>query len=236
MRVLVLALILVTAVYAQRGTRGGMRHGGGSYGRGMHGGSVWRGNPGYGGIHSGFRYGSRYGYGFGRGYYRHFGGFRQYSRFGPNFYWGPWGSYYPATAYAPFGPYLYTGYGYNVSTNPFLYSYPEPSGPNITIVMAPSATPSQGTVIINNNARAPETAPPPEKNSRNDVPERTSSPPYIIALKDGTVWAAVGYVVQGQALHFLTQSGQFKQITLDQVDRALSAKLNADAKIDFHLP
>ncbi len=138
------------------------------------------------------------------------------------------------------------------------YAYPPDNGyayqqtPNVTIIM-----PQQPPVIINQQF-VPETATPviheygpsgqevPPANGGVQVyqaPSNTAAqnPPddqalFLIALKDGSVYTAVAYWVEGGVLHYITPQGRHNQASLDLVDRQLSEKLNQGHKVQFRLP
>ena len=162
----------------------------------------------------------------------------------------------PQTIVVPYAMPVYAG-GYGG------YGYAQQQQPNITVVMPQQPAPS---VIINNHygsdpgrvvttaetsvdrgglkvyeptASAPAAAPAP----REPVAKPTGSlvredKPniYLIALKDGTVRQAIGYWSKNGALHFVTPAASVQQISLNDLDRDATAKLNADRKLDFDLP
>ncbi|HYZ85129.1 MAG TPA: hypothetical protein VE621_12030 [Bryobacteraceae bacterium] len=133
--------------------------------------------------------------------------------------------------------------------------------PNVTVVTPPQQTPS---VIINQNF-IPQTANPslrdysdsdlPETPSRSQVevhqvpvaprPEGQSirqranvddsATIYMIALKDDSIRQAIGYWMEGDTLHYLTPSGTINRVSMDQVDRELSEKLNRERNVEFSL-
>jgi hypothetical protein len=154
------------------------------------------------------------------------------------------------------GPYYY-GYGDFGAGYPVPYPVPvggdygyPPQQPNVTIVMPPQGQPSS-PVTINQSfgqSAAPATAseaiepqssgvtvyqapgPAPAATARSDQPV------FLIALKDATVYPAVGYWVEGDALHYITPQGKHNQVSLGLVDRKTSARLNEGNQMDFHLP
>ena len=65
-------------------------------------------------------------------------------------------------------------------------------------------------------------------------PDETDLAIWFIALKDGWVYTASDYWVENGTLHYLTKGGKHNQVSLELVDRQISAKLNKDR--DFHLP
>jgi hypothetical protein len=151
------------------------------------------------------------------------------------------------------GPYYY-GYGggypipYPVPAGGD-YGYP-PQQPNVTVVMPPQGQPSS-PVTINQNfgqGAAPDTIAEAAQPASSGVtvyqapspasvaPARNDQPVFLIALKDTTVYPAVGYWVEGDALHYITPQGKHNQVSLGLVDRKTSARLNSGNQIDFHLP
>ena len=59
---------------------------------------------------------------------------------------------------------------------------------------------------------------------------------FLIALKDGTIVAAIGYWVEGETLSYVTRDGTINRVSIDRVDGDFSVKLNAERKLDFKLP
>jgi hypothetical protein len=70
----------------------------------------------------------------------------------------------------------------------------------------------------------------PEENSSQE------STAFLIAFKDHTIYAAVGYWVEGDTLHYITSGNTHNQVSLDLVDRELSSRLNGERGVDFLLP
>jgi hypothetical protein len=59
---------------------------------------------------------------------------------------------------------------------------------------------------------------------------------YLIALRDHTIYAAIGYWIEDQTLHYITPENVHNRLALDQVDRAFTKQLNDERHIDFTLP
>ncbi|HXP84151.1 MAG TPA: hypothetical protein VN841_05490 [Bryobacteraceae bacterium] len=59
---------------------------------------------------------------------------------------------------------------------------------------------------------------------------------YLIALKDHTIYAAIGYWTEDKTLHYITPENVHNRVTLDQVDRAFTKQLNDERHVDFRLP
>ena len=164
---------------------------------------------------------------------------------------GPVGRGRPRTIVVPYAVPVWSGgyYGYGV----------QEQQPNVTVVMPQQPAPS---VIINHhyNSDTPrpvvttETAPdrgglrvyeatPRESAAAASTPGpagslvRDDKPNiYLIALKDGTVRQAIGYWSKDGALHYVTPAANIHQISLGEVDRQATARLNADRKLEFDLP
>ncbi len=127
------------------------------------------------------------------------------------------------------------------------YGEPEPPPP-------PQASPESPIVIIN-QAYRPEVLNPVLHDYSNtpllEAPPldvRQSEPPraiierpdpsptiYLIALNDGTIFAALGYWLEGDTLNYITRDANRNRVSLDRVDREFSVKLNADRNLEFKL-
>ena len=132
--------------------------------------------------------------------------------------------------------------------------------PNVTVVMPEQPTP---TVVINQYGADQQTTRVAEGNDSGgirvwdgaagkavtpdktpavtaDVPSRgavADEKPniYLIALKDSTLRAAIGYWVEDGTLHYVTPQSTVNRVTLDMVDRELSEQLNRERKLDFDI-
>ena len=78
---------------------------------------------------------------------------------------------------------------------------------------------------------APELASLPREDSLDD-----RATIYLIAYKDSSIHAAIGYWTEGDTLHYVTQQGTVNRISLDQVDKLLSDQLNSERKVAFPIP
>lgn len=58
---------------------------------------------------------------------------------------------------------------------------------------------------------------------------------YLIALKDGSIYASYAFWVERDSLHYITPGHAHNQVSVDQVDLALSKRLNRERKLDFNL-
>jgi hypothetical protein len=57
-----------------------------------------------------------------------------------------------------------------------------------------------------------------------------------VAFKDGSIYAALSYWLEGTTLHYITLQGSHNRATVDLIDRDLSARLNRERGLDFKLP
>jgi hypothetical protein len=126
---------------------------------------------------------------------------------------------------------------------PYDYSYDQPQPP---VVVAP-AQPASPPVTINQNFAPPAGAGPEAASPGSNVQiyrapaAQPSAPPddqvlFFIALKDSSVYTASAYWVEDGTLHYVTPQGRHNQVSLDLVDRGVSARLNGGRNIDFRLP
>jgi hypothetical protein len=160
----------------------------------------------------------------------------------PNGYRSP-GTVRPRTGGAVvYVPYAVGGYSY----------YGPPADPGVSMVY-PGQGPQSPTVIINQTF-VPQTATPvvreyvPDANGGIQLyqPQADTAganqtapadnPGYLVAFKDHTIYAAVAYWVEGETLHYITSGNTHNQVSLDLVDRDLSARLNGERGVDFLLP
>jgi hypothetical protein len=149
---------------------------------------------------------------------------------------------YP-TFYPVFGGGYYGGYYGDPG-----YGYQENPG-GVTIINPPQPAPQ---VIINQNF-VPERANPvmreytPDAGSDTvhvyEAPGRApvesepdQTPYYLLAFKDGSVYTAFAYWVEGDTLHYVTSMRVHNQASLSLVDRALTERLNRDRNMPVKLP
>jgi hypothetical protein len=102
---------------------------------------------------------------------------------------------------------------------------PEPS-PSLRIYDAP--TPGRG--------EEPTTAAPPvERRAQNSAPADDRPTIFLIALKDSSVRAAIGFWSQGNTLNYVTPQGDVNHLSLDMLDRPTTDQLNRERGLDFEL-
>ena len=139
------------------------------------------------------------------------------------------------------------------------YGYDAPPAPNGQgYYTDPSGQRQDAPVVIINQSFSPDTInpsfqdysnvplPPPTLRRNDNSPSvQNSAQPndqvdqssvYLIALKDHTIYAAIGYWVEGDTLHYITQENVHNRVALDQVDRAFTKQLNDERHIDMRLP
>ena len=59
---------------------------------------------------------------------------------------------------------------------------------------------------------------------------------HLIAFKDHTIRAAMGYAVEGTTIYYTTLEGIRERVQLDSVDREFSEQLNRERNVEFWLP
>ena len=248
-RITLIAGLLVWCASAQRGGHGGGGggfHGGGMGGHAAIGGGGFGGGRSIGGGFGGFRGGGVTGYGgfnrgayggFGRGYgygyrYGYRGGYWPYGGWGwgwgyPYYGWGAGLSYWP---YYNDWDYPYdSGYGYY----PDAYAY-NPT-PNVTVVYPQTAV-----------ADPPATYAQPARSvirSYDQYGQEThatasgvaASPIYLIAVKDGAIYAASSYSVEDGTLHYVNLQRQEKTLPISSIDRTLTNQLNRERRVNLNL-
>lgn len=147
----------------------------------------------------------------------------------PHYHWpvyppfspGSWA--WPTSGWWHFPPF-YQDYGYS-------QQYPSPTQAPQTIIVFPPAPalPSYG------ETRLSQTRVLPKESAAESKPQQ-GSPLYLIALKDGVIRPALSYSVEKKVLYYVDLDGTAKQVPLDRVDRTLSAELNRQRRVPFHLP
>jgi hypothetical protein len=225
----VCSTLLVGGAVAQH--RGGGGGGGGSRGSG---GGFSRGGGGFGGgVSSGFRGGGGViGNGFrgGYGYNRFYGG-----------YYGGYGWPYYGYGYG-------LGFGYPYYGYSDYYDYPNAYYPD-GYASYPANQPSSNVTVV-----YPQTQPQGQAYADRATPvmreydqygqqlrpsgggNASSSPIYLIALKNHNIVAASSYSVNGGTLNYVTLEHAEKQVQLDDIDRDMTQRLNGERHVAFQLP
>ena len=105
---------------------------------------------------------------------------------------------------------------------------PEAS-PTLRVYDAPVMGQAQGQTQESTQARrAPEVA--PKATPADDKPTI-----FLIALKDSTVRAAIGFWTQGNTLNYVTPQGDVNHLSMDMLDRPTTDQLNRERGLDFEL-
>jgi hypothetical protein len=234
----IVAVLAGSALIAQQlfAQRGGQQVGGAGFGRMINPSGV---TPGPGGA------------GFGRLIYPGTGGplVARTSRPGSGYVAPPFVSHPASHGAAVIVPYpvFYGGgyYGYDAPPAPYAGGYyTDPNGgrqdaPAVILnqnfvpdTVNPSFQDYSNTQLPPPTVRRFDTPQTQDQAAQNDQPSSV----YLIALKDHTIYAAIGYWVEDQTLHYITPDNVHNRITLDQVDRAFTKQLNDERHIDFTLP
>jgi hypothetical protein len=151
-------------------------------------------------------------------------------------------------------PVLYSGYG---AYDP-AYSgdqTPAAADPNAapSVVINQNFVPQQGNPVVREYAAdAPPEQPSGMRLYQNpshpyaDAAQNTASVRraaddeeptlYLIAFKDHSIIQALGYWMEGGALHYVSVEHSLNQASLDLIDRDLSQRLNDERGVQFKLP
>lgn len=232
------------------GRGGGIGHAGIGSGYGRGGGFAGRPHPGVG---AGYRFGGQiyspnyrpysgarlYGYGAGFSV-PYLGGYLGGSSGYGSPYYG-YGSAYLGSGYSPYGypsPPFYSPY------SPYGASLYAPIPPSISIVTPPPPADYAPSTIIINTDRRPRYIEPRQLESREEqssvvekaAPASDRSPVYLIAQRDGVIWAVDAYSVEDGNLRLVTLKGETRHIRLADVDRDFSELLNRERGVAFKLP
>ena len=108
---------------------------------------------------------------------------------------------------------------------------PQPQAPPLAAVPPPMPDPSTAFV-----QHAPIAAPAASSEKVCSQPPQPDPVHFFIALKDGLVVTALAYWILGDTLHYLTLQGIHNMVSLDLVNRKLSARLNGNGPIELILP
>ena len=123
------------------------------------------------------------------------------------------------------------GGGYGFGYDPFAFGAgfggygPGPGAAPVTVVYPPQP-PAQVIYV----------EPPRPVIHEYDWSAPASSPIYLVALKDGRIFAATSYQVEAGSFQFVTVDGEKKQTPVDTIDRPLTLRLNRERKITIVLP
>jgi hypothetical protein len=139
----------------------------------------------------------------------------------------PAGPYRPANRFAGgrygyAGPLLWGGYDYDYY----------PPAPNVIVV-----PPAPAPVVV-------QEVPPPVAHSEVREYALATAPAgpqaeqasFAIVLKDGSIRSAVAVSVQDNTVHYVDPDGQHLNVSLDQIDRDATKRLNTERKLRLQLP
>ncbi len=141
------------------------------------------------------------------------------------------------------------GYGYGAGTVivpygvPYYVSYPEQqpqAQAPITIVTPPPQ------IIYVVQGEPGMAAPEPRRDSvityvvppREPEPQAAAAPaqkPFLIALKNQSIYTATEYWVEDGTLHYVSPLGAHNQASLDQIDLEFTERLNRERGLEFRL-
>jgi hypothetical protein len=108
-----------------------------------------------------------------------------------------------------------------------------------SVVINQNFVPQQGNPVV----REYEADAPPDQPSGMRLYQNTSHPYddaqptlYLIAFKDHSIIQALGYWMEGGALHYVSVEHTLNQVSMDLIDRDLSQRLNDERGVQFKLP
>ena len=99
---------------------------------------------------------------------------------------------------------------------------------------APMVRPAPPPAAIDPRAQIPEPTGSADRTCASVVQEDPVH--FFIALKNGTVLVGLAYWVIGGTLHYLSLEGGHNQVSLELIDRALSARMNERGRVPLILP
>ena len=134
---------------------------------------------------------------------------------------GSGSSFYPLVWPAYFGEGAYS----SASEPTIIVVQPPPAAAYQPVAPAPPPTPARLVVNEYHFSEAAATPPPP-------LEQRA----YVIALKDGSKDSAVACWVQGWTLHYIDSDGNERHVSLSEIDRALTQRLNREQQLPLSLP
>lgn len=154
-------------------------------------------------------------------------------------------SFFPAFGGGFYGGGFYGGgYGGGYYGDPG-YGYQDPNGASMinpqqsmpAVIINQNFVPERANPVMREYAPAPDPvqvyeAPgrPPAESDGDQIPY------YLLAFKDGSVYTAFAYWVEGDTLHYVTSMRVHNQASLTLVDRALTERLNRDRNMQVKLP
>src|SRR5207302_1683074 len=115
---------------------------------------------------------------------------------------------------------------------------PAGEGPAPQPMAQPQAQPEVRPIIIElrhdgQYTTSRQAAPEPEPAA---APEPETTPNYLIAFKDHTIYSSVAYWFDGDTLHYFTTGNTHNQASVSLIDRELTERLNREMGTDFKLP
>jgi len=141
------------------------------------------------------------------------------------------------------------GYGYGAGTVivpygvPYYVSYPEPQAQAPITIVTP---PPQIIYVVQGEPDRGMPVPEPRRDSvityvvppREPGPEAAAAPaqrPFLIALKNQSIYTATEYWVEDGTLHYVSPLGAHNQVSLDQIDLEFTERLNRERGLEFRL-
>jgi len=115
--------------------------------------------------------------------------------------------------------------------------YVPPQANPLTREYSPDAVPDQQTGLrVYQNQSHPYSDMPPTTASVRQPVNDDEPTLYLIAFKDHSIVQALGYWMEGDALHYVSVERTLNQVSLNLIDRDLSQRLNDERGVPFKLP
>jgi hypothetical protein len=108
-----------------------------------------------------------------------------------------------------------------------------------SVVINQNFVPQQGNPVVREyDADAPPDQPSGMRLYQNSSHPYEDAQPtfYLIAFKDHSIIQALGYWMEGGALHYVSVEHTLNQVSMDLIDRDLSQRLNDERGVQFKLP
>lgn len=142
------------------------------------------------------------------------------------------------------------GYGYAQQPNVTVINAPQPSP---TVIINQTYTPDQARpamraypegslpepepLVSSYQAPIPSNPAPAPSTARREIRSVHSDKPtiYLIAMRDGTVYSAYAYWLEGDTLHYVTTKHSMNMASLSLIDTALTTQLNEERGVAVRL-
>ena len=139
---------------------------------------------------------------------------------------------------------LYLGGGGYYYGDPYAQAGPQAGQEPPSVIVNQGYQPQPQNPVVYDYSNAPippspsleerQSAPPPA--TIQQAPDDQEPTIFLIASKDGSIVATLGYWVVDDVVHYTDRNGNIGKLPMDRVDREFSTKLNSDRQVEFKLP